>query len=167
MKFIADRMLGRLTRWLRRLGYDTIEIKKQENEDDLLMALAQRENRTLISRDQALIRRALKKGIMAYLVKSSEIMEQLQELEEEFNIKFDIKMDRCSLCNTRIRKVKPDEIELVSEKEYVYQTTIDKGTEFWICDNCGQVYWQGKHWENIKEKVETLLGKVWENPYKY
>jgi uncharacterized protein with PIN domain len=36
MKFISDRMLGRLSRWLSIFGHDALETKKQENEDDVL-----------------------------------------------------------------------------------------------------------------------------------
>jgi len=43
MKFVTDRMLGKLSRWLRLFGYDTLEINKQENEDDTLLALAEKE----------------------------------------------------------------------------------------------------------------------------
>jgi uncharacterized protein with PIN domain len=156
MKFIMDRMLGRLSRWLRLLGYDTLEIRKQENEDDLLIELAENEGRILVSRDRLLVRKALKKGIIAYLIQSSEINEQLKEMHREFDIRFEPEMDRCTLCNSAIRKARPDEMALVGEKDYVYQARLESGTEFWICDNCGQVYWQGKHWKNIIETVEKL-----------
>src|SRR3990172_1183780 len=156
MKFVADRMLGRLARWLRLLGYDTLGIGKQENEDDLLLELAGKERRILLSRDEILIRRALKNGTAAYRVRSSGIMEQLMELKKEFDIGFEPEMDRCSLCNSPIRRVKPAEMGLVREKDYVYPEMLESGTEFWICEACGQVYWQGKHWENIKERVGKL-----------
>ena len=65
-------------------------------------------------------------------------------------------MNRCSICNSPIRKIRPEEMELVREKDYVYPDRLEGGTEFWVCDNCGQVYWQGKHWESIKERVERL-----------
>ncbi len=156
MKFITDRMLGRLARWLRLFGYDTLEIKKQENEDEILLELAEKEGRILISRDRVLIRKAIKKGIKAYLIQSGEIMEQLREVQKEFGIRFEPELDRCTLCNSTIRKVEPDEIELVKEKEYVYPDMLQSGIEFWICDACGQVYWQGKHWENINETVKKL-----------
>jgi uncharacterized protein with PIN domain len=156
MKFIMDRMLGRLSRWLRLLGYDTLEIRKQENEDDLLIELAENEGRILVSRDRLLVRKALKKGIIAYLIQSSEINEQLKEMHREFDIRFEPEMDRCTLCNSAIRKARPDEMALAGKKDYVYQARLESGTEFWICDNCGQVYWQGKHWKNIIETVEKL-----------
>jgi uncharacterized protein with PIN domain len=156
MKFIADRMLGRLARWLRLFGYDTLLIEKQENEDDTLLALAEKGGRILVSRDRVLVRKAMKRGIKTYLVQSSEIMEQLQEMRKEFDISFKPEMDRCTLCNSAIRKVEPDELELIRKKDYVYPATLESGTEFWLCEACGQVYWQGKHWENIRERVKRL-----------
>jgi len=156
MKFVADRMLGRLARWLRLFGYDTTGIKKQENEDDLLLDIAEKEKRILISRDRMLIRRAVKRGITAYYIQSQDITEQLRGMHDEFNISFEPAMDRCTLCNSTIRRVKEDDMELVLEKDYVNRALIDAGTEFWICDKCGQVYWLGKHWEDIRERVGKL-----------
>ncbi len=156
MKFILDRMLGRLARWLRLLGYDTLEIRGQENEDEKLMEIAGIEGRILLSRDRVLIWKSFKKGIPAYPVQSSEITEQLKELQKEFNIKIEPEMEICSLCNSTIRRAGPDDMELVKEKDYVYPEMLERGIEFWVCDRCGQVYWQGKHWENIRERVEML-----------
>jgi uncharacterized protein with PIN domain len=156
MKFIADRMLGRLSRWLRLFGYDTLEIKKQENEDDLLLELAGKEDRILISRDALLIRKAIKKGLVAYDVQSPRIMEQLREMQSEFKLSFEPRMDRCTLCNSLIRKIDPSEMGSLKTMEYIYPERLDKGTEFWICDKCGQVYWQGSHWKNILERVNGL-----------
>lgn len=156
MRFVTDRMLGRLARWLRLFGYDTLEIKKQENEDDTLLELAEKDERILVSRDRVLVRKAMKRGIRTYLVQSSEIMEQLREMQEEFGIPLEPQLDRCTLCNSVIRKVKPEEMELVRAKEYVYPDRLGEGTEFWLCDNCGQVYWLGRHWKNIMERAERL-----------
>jgi uncharacterized protein with PIN domain len=156
MKFISDRMLGRLSRWLRLFGYDTLEIKKEENEDDLLLELAVKEDRILISRDALLIRKAIKKGLGAYDVQSPNIMEQLREIQSQFKLSFEPRMDRCTLCNSLIRKIDPFGMEILKTKEYVYRERRDKETDFWICDNCGQVYWQGSHWKNILERVNEL-----------
>jgi|SRR5659263_189301 len=156
MKFISDRMLGRLSRWLRIFGYDTLEIRKQENEDDVLLDLAEKEDRILISRDSLLIRRAIRKGIRAYLVRSSEIMEQLREMRLEFLLDLEPEMERCTLCNSIIRKIESFEMDILKTKEYVYLERLEKDTEFWLCDNCGQVYWKGTHWKNIKESINNL-----------
>ncbi|MDP2845329.1 MAG: Mut7-C RNAse domain-containing protein, partial [Candidatus Methanoperedens sp.] len=81
---------------------------------------------------------------------------QLREMRKEFNIKIEPEMDRCTLCNSIIRKAKPEEMEFIRAKEYVYPDRLGSGLEFWLCDNCGQVYWQGKHWENIMERIDKL-----------
>lgn len=156
MKFIADRMLGRLSRWLRLFGYDTIEIKKQENEDDLLLELAEREDRILISRDYLLIRKAIKRSLGAYDVQSPNIMEQLSEIQTQFKLSFEPRMERCTLCNSLIRKINPSGMGILKTKDYVYPERLEKETDFWICDNCGQVYWQGSHWKNIMQRVNEL-----------
>lgn len=162
MKFIADRMLGRLSRWLRLLGYDTLEIRKQENEDDVLLELAAKEDRILISRDSLLIRKAIKKGLKAYLIPTCEIMEQLREMHSEFKLTLEPEMDRCTLCNSIIRKIEHVEMKILETKDYVYPERLDKGTEFWICENCSQVYWKGTHWKNIKERVNALRNSIGE-----
>ncbi|MCZ7403574.1 MAG: hypothetical protein O8C67_01400, partial [Candidatus Methanoperedens sp.] len=100
--------------------------------------------------------KGIKRGIRTYLVQSSEIMEQLLEMQGEFAISIEPQLDRCTLCNSVIRKVKPEEMELVRAKDYVYPDRLEEGTEFWLCDNCGQVYWKGKHWENIMERAGRL-----------
>ena len=65
-------------------------------------------------------------------------------------------MDRCTLCNSLIRKIDHSEIGILKTKEDVYPERLEKGTEFWICENCGQVYWQGSHWKNIMERVDEI-----------
>ena len=51
-------MLVRLARWLRLFGYDTLVIPQQENEDELLLEIAEKEGRILVSRDRVLVRKA-------------------------------------------------------------------------------------------------------------
>ncbi len=83
-------------------------------------------------------------------------MEQLKEMQGEFGISIEPQLDRCTLCNSVIRKAKPEDMETISTKDYVYPYRLRSGLEFWLCDKCGQVYWQGKHWENIMGRAEKL-----------
>jgi hypothetical protein len=39
---------------------------------------------------------------------------------------------------------------------YVYLEKLEEGTEFWLCDNCGQVYWKGAHWKKIMDSARIL-----------
>ncbi|WP_297480344.1 Mut7-C RNAse domain-containing protein, partial [Thermococcus sp.] len=53
MMFIADMMLGRLARWLRLYGYDTLYGIR---DDDEIIRVALREERVILTKDVALAR---------------------------------------------------------------------------------------------------------------
>jgi len=58
---VVDINVGRLTKWLRAMGYDTIFPK--ENSDNELVPIALRENRVLVSRDAGIaLRRVVRLG---------------------------------------------------------------------------------------------------------
>lgn len=158
-RFVVDRMLGKLTRWLRIFGYDTlgaVDYKLKENEDDLLLEIARGENRVLLTRDRGLAAKAKSMGLQTCLISSTDIQEQLKEIHTRFHLNLAPSMIRCSICNHPIRTVRPEEIGIVEKKEYIYPNILESIHEFWICDNCGRVYWEGKHWENIQKTIQIL-----------
>ncbi|MGB7992857.1 Mut7-C RNAse domain-containing protein, partial [Methanoregula sp.] len=67
-RFIADRMLGTLTRYLRFMGYDTISANGfrsgNANEDSQLLTLALNEHRILLTRDHELARRGQDQAVL-------------------------------------------------------------------------------------------------------
>lgn len=161
IKFIADRMLGRLTAWLRLLGYDTFSASDlRKGEDDLLLEIAKKEERIIVSRDRELVRKAKARGIAAFLIHSDNVLKQLKEMHSQINLNLEAKMDRCTVCNHPIRIVRSEEIELVRAKEYVFPDLFERNVEFWICDNCKRVYWEGSHWNNIQKTVAELKKEV-------
>jgi uncharacterized protein with PIN domain len=163
-KFIVDRMLGRLTAWLRLLGYDTLSAGKDlsagKEEDDVLLAAAKKEGRIIVSRDRELVRKAQAREISAILIHSDDVLQQLKEMHSHINLNLEAKMDRCTMCNHPIRAVKSEEIEVVKAKEYVFPDLLERNIEFWICDNCKQVYWEGSHWNNIQKTIAELKKEV-------
>ena len=56
MKFVVDAMFGTLAKWLRILGFDTVFAKDMD--DNEIMALAERDNRIIITRDKELAKRS-------------------------------------------------------------------------------------------------------------
>jgi len=153
MKFVADRMLGRLTKWLRILGYDTIYPLDVENLS--LILIARQENRILLTRDTNLI---LRKNIGDFLfIKSDLWIEQLKEvisgLKLEFN--FPAKMfSRCSLCNTPTIKIDKDKV-----RDYVPPYVFLTQNDFVYCPSCKKYYWKGTHWQRINKKIKDLFPK--------
>ena len=149
MKFIADGMLGKLTRWLRMLGQDV----KYSNqfEDEELIATAKKERRVLLTRDLELYQRAIAKGIDAFYVEGRTEAEKLAELAKRFDIPLtiDLKRSRCPICNTKIRPTPKEKLAGKVEKNtFIYYD------EFWKCPKCGHIYWQGAHWEGIHATLE-------------
>ena len=155
MRFLADGMLGKLTRWLRMLGHDVTYSNKLD--DDELAATAKQEQRILLTRDLALYQHATAKGIDAFYVTGENEAARLAELAKRFGflLVVDLESSRCPKCNTKLQVTPRDEIA-----EAVEKNTFAHYTEFWRCPNCGQVYWQGAHWDHIHATLKTAEEKM-------
>lgn len=156
MKFITDGMLGKLTRWLRLLGFD-VEYAN-DMEDKKLMTRAKKEKRILLTRDLELFRQAYAHSVGSFLVEGTTEAERLACLAKEygFPLEIDVAVSRCPKCNTQIKAVPKHSVaEKVEEATFAYYN------EFWQCPNCGQIYWQGAHWKriiNTLDEARKLLG---------
>ena len=152
MKFIADMMLGRLARWLRLYGYDTLY---GIEDDDEILGIARAEGRVLLTRDATLAERARKLGVEAILLGSNSFEEQVEELRRygvEFRELFPANA-RCPKCNGPIRPASKEEV-----KDRVPPTVYEKYDEFYICQNCGQIYWPGRQWREML-RIDKKLRK--------
>ncbi|TDA28304.1 MAG: hypothetical protein DSO01_01095 [Archaeoglobi archaeon] len=147
MKFICDRMLGKLATWLRISGYDTLYIGDLRVDDEDEFLLKNYLDRVLITKDRDLFTKSKKIGREAFLVKSNNVAEQMRELKA-LGVKFQIVMDRCSVCNTPLRKPTEDEA-LAALKEMNLGKDMLEKYELWFCENCKKLYWMGSHWVNM------------------
>jgi uncharacterized protein with PIN domain len=147
MKFICDRMLGKLATWLRISGYDTLYIGDLRVDDEDEFLLKNYLDRVLITKDRDLFAKSKKIGREAFLVKSNNVAEQMKELKA-LGVKFQIVMDRCSVCNTPLRKPTEDEA-LAALKEMNLGKDMLEKYELWFCENCKKLYWMGSHWVNM------------------
>ncbi len=150
IRFVADRMLGRLARMLRLLGYDTDY--SPEVTTAQLQEIARSGERIVLTRGHAAKRFPGLANIFS--VTSENAPEQLREVIERF--KLDVHSGlwtRCTLCNAPIEPVeKPSVDGLVPPKVFeVYQ-------DFYRCSRCHHIYWQGSHVERIIKNLEKLLG---------
>ncbi|MEM2119337.1 MAG: Mut7-C RNAse domain-containing protein [Candidatus Bathyarchaeia archaeon] len=150
MKIVADGMLGKLARWLRILGHDVKY--SRDIEDAKLIAIAKKDKRVLLTRDMELYKQAIAKGLQAFYVEGKTGEEKLAEVSKRFNIALDVDMavSRCPKCNA---KVKPVAKKSVTNK--VNRNTFLYYNDFWKCQRCGQIYWQGAHWEKIRKTLEN------------
>ena len=149
MKFIADGMLGKLTRWLRMLGQD-VQYSNKLDDAELIM-MAKKEHRILLTRDVELYQRAVARGIDAFYIEGQTEAAKLAELAKRFDVplEIDLKRSRCPRCNTKIRPTPKEKLAGKVEKNtFIYYD------EFWKCPKCGHIYWQGAHWEGIRATLE-------------
>ena len=150
-RFIADRMLGRLARMLRLLGYDTLyqpELKPAGLEDR-----AGREDRIVLTRGDTRLRFSGATGVFS--IRSENPPEQLREVVAEFSL--DPKSglwSRCTLCNGVISPAAKEEI-----KDLVKPGVFEIYSDFYRCTGCGRVYWHGSHVERILKNLSAVLGK--------
>ena len=146
-------MLGSLAKWLRIFGFDTIYPDAAMN-DDIVLQIAHREKRLLISRDKELLIRAKKTFVPVLAIHTTNLSEQLQQVLKEIPIDKKKILTRCTLCNTLLRSIEKKEIkDKIPEK--VFQTR-DK---FLVCPACLKYYWMGTHYENMRKKINTLVQK--------
>ena len=150
-RFIADRMLGRLARMLRLLGYDTLyhsELQPAGLED-----LAGREDRIILTRGDSRLR--FSGATDVFSIRSEDPPEQLREVVNEFSL--DPKSglwSRCTLCNGLISSAAKEEI-----KDLVKPVVFEIYSDFYRCADCGRVYWHGSHVERILKNLSAVLGK--------
>ncbi|MFB3922738.1 MAG: Mut7-C RNAse domain-containing protein [Terriglobia bacterium] len=151
VRFAADRMLGRLARMLRLLGYDTEY--SPEMTSARLGEIAAHGERVVLTRVQAEKRFPDTSNVVS--VKSELAPEQLREVVERFRLDTRSGLwTRCTLCNGTIEKAEKATIEgLVPTKVFeVY-------SQFFRCRNCGHIYWQGSHVERVLKNLAALLGQ--------
>lgn len=146
MKFLVDSMLGRLAKWLRILGYDTLYFSSLDDND--LVRIARAQGRMVLTRDRMMLKR---RGIDSLLIESDDFTEQIPQVLRDLNLNLDRSFSRCSVCNSPLRRAAR---EAVQERvpPYVFQTQ----ERFSLCPQCGKIYWRGTHWQRMRERLRRL-----------
>jgi uncharacterized protein with PIN domain len=146
-RFVADVMLGRLAKWLRIIGYDTLYFR--DIEDSQLIRTAVRENRIVLTCDVELHDRGGFKGL---LVEQGDLQTQLAQVIQEAHLQPRCETGvRCPLCNELLKDVSRAEVKgLVPH--FVWTTQ----GQFSRCPRCGKIFWKGTHWERIKKRLRAM-----------
>ena len=156
MLFFVDAMLGNIAKKLRLLGFDSEYFS--DIDDSKLLEKSKNENRTIISKDHNLIKRAEKIGISSIYITQENEIEQFQQILEKTNLEFsEISGDiaRCPKCNFTTSQIKKSEI--INE---IPQRILDYHNKFWKCDGCNKIYWEGTHIKNLQEFVHKIKCKI-------
>lgn len=153
MRFVADAMHGKLAKWLRILGYDTVYIP--DVDDDHLVRIAIREDRILLTRDRYLCERRIVRSRCVFVDWGTTVQQVKQVLNSlDLHPTTEGLFTRCAVCNGEIIQVSKED---VSDRipPYVYKTQ----TEFGQCQGCSRVYWRGTHVEHVLESLDLGISR--------
>ncbi|MCK4343225.1 MAG: hypothetical protein KAY37_16045, partial [Phycisphaerae bacterium] len=153
LKVACDAMCGGVARWLRVLGVDATYTAGIEDGELVEHALA--ENRVIVSADGKLFERRLfttgrLRGVQ--LPVGLKLLKQLHFVVRELDISPGF--PRCSLCNGELVAVRRAEIgDVVPARSLIW------AREFYRCQRCEHVFWEGTHWRRIRAVRERLACK--------
>ena len=146
LKFIADCHLGKLAKYLRMMGFDTLFFDSIDDDD--LIELSEQEDRVILTRDKLLHE---KKNSNTFYLDSIDNLEQLCELDKAFSIKNNRQQPRCTLCNVTLKEINKQEIlDQVPSKVLKYFDFFE------ICPKCKRIYWHGSHYKRMMNKIEAI-----------
>jgi uncharacterized protein with PIN domain len=155
VKFIVDNNVGRLARWLRALGYDSLFINPIEDSD--LVEIARREERIILTKDTGILRRRLITSgeVKALYVQGDDWREQLAQVVRDLRLAGEPAFTRCVECNTPLETRTRDEAR-AHVPPYVHRTQ----QEFLHCPTCHRYYWKGTHWQRMRDEVSASQGNA-------
>lgn len=148
-RFAADRMVGRLARWLRLLGADVSYDRTLAGAAALHRARA--EQRLLLTRDKR-----LRTAPDVLYLQANALRDQLVEVLRRYP--FDPRtgaLSRCSKCNQPLIELAPAAAQ-GRVPAYVFATQ----GHFAQCPECGKIYWRATHVTRMAGEVAALLRRL-------
>lgn len=151
-RWLADEMVGRLARYLRFVGCDTVYARGLS--DTEIVALAAREDRVVLTRDRSLARRAPR----AFLLTSTNLREQWRAVRAAFpEVPTHVGFERCTECNGRLSRAVPP---FGPERDpKVPWDRVARGLPLYQCATCGHFYWAGSHTAHMRARLEAWAGE--------
>ncbi len=151
LRFVVDINVGRLAKWLRVMGYDTLF--PREGDDNDLVRIALREGRVLVTRDAGFaLRRAVQNRQMRMVqVEADDLRSQLRQLVRDLKLGLDGGFSRCVLCNEPLHRL--DKKDVAGRvPPYVFRNHC----MFMECPGCRRLYWRGTHWSKMVSELEQV-----------
>ncbi|MBI3930911.1 MAG: Mut7-C RNAse domain-containing protein [Chloroflexi bacterium] len=153
MKFIVDNNVGKLARWLRMMGYDTLFFAGSD--DSQMVATALAENRVILTRDTQIMKRGVVTSgrLKAVLIQSDEPERQMRQVVATLNLDgqsglFTI----CLECNQSLEGRNKQQVQGLVPP-YVFQTQ----SQYKQCPACHRIYWKGTHWQAMTRQLEKFV----------
>ena len=151
IKFVLDTHMGKLARYLRMLGFDTLY--RNDFSDPELASLSADQQRILLTRDRGLLKHS--KIRYGYFVRQTNPVQQLIEVSLRYDLKAFIQpFSRCIHCNGQLieidKKAIEQQLKPLTRKHYQI---------FKQCQNCQKIYWQGSHYHKMQELISRVINQ--------
>ncbi len=148
--FACDAMLGSLARWLRAAGYDAFWQAHVADWD--LIRLAQREGRLLLTSDTGIFRIGIvRDGDLPALFIPHGLNKQQQLAFVLRRLNLPIREPRCMACGGPLMAVSKEQVrDRVPPRSFAWVEA------FYQCGRCGQVFWEGTHWQRIAALLQQV-----------
>ncbi len=154
--FVAESTLGRLSRWLRLAGFDTV-YDRSPPDAGRLAAIGSKPGCIVLTRTRSVYDQL--PPDRSLFISSNAPLEQAQYVMRKLGIKRnDLNpMSRCVICNRPLLFLSKDDAGQ-RVPDYVEQTH----SRFRHCPGCGRTYWSGTH----PSRALELIDRWFENPEK-
>ncbi len=151
-RFAADAHLGRLARYLRFAGFDTLWDNAWE--DTELVAVAADQGRVILTRDRDLLmHKAVSSGCY---VRGKDTLAQLADVAHRYSLDLlHPASGRCLECNLPL--------QVAAKSAVIDRVPLRTGAvfdTFWYCDGCERVYWRGSHWQRMHQAIDTVAHQL-------
>ena len=149
IRFAAERTLGKLAKWLRILGFDTVY--EQDTSSEIFREALQRNyiflTRSIRGKDEHPFSKVV-------FINSDDYLDQLKEVILSLGIsQSDLApFSRCLSCNLPITPADKNQV-YGKVPDFIWETH----DSFHICTRCGRIYWPGSHTELAKMHLDRLF----------
>lgn len=152
IRFVLDTHLGKLAKYLRMLGLDALY--QNDFDDEQLAFISANQQRILLTRDRDLLKRKVIEH--GRFVRDTESLAQVKDILLYFGLENKIQpFSRCIACNGLLQTVDKNTIQ-----QQLQGRTSQHYELFKQCQYCGNIYWQGSHYENMNKVVASIVNKT-------
>jgi uncharacterized protein with PIN domain len=160
MRFATDATLGKLGRYLRVAGFDTL-CQHQSRHGDVFWSTLD-DQRVILTRTRALASRLRQRHLI--FVRDNDPLKQVRQVIADVGItQDDLKpLSRCLDCNTTIRQVDKWSVKgRVPAYVWHHQQSLN------ICGQCQRIYWPGSHHDRMCSRLTAIFNNSEERTHEH